>query len=188
MRPFTSLVLPTLVLGMALASPVSAAPTELSSSPMMEDGKSVGCQFTFGHSLSDPANFANGEATVEGSMSLLKFDKNVIFALKMGVTGPGKAKRTSPFEAYFVDGTTPNTGSLMSKLESDTEGYRLFAFKPDEATIAATISRPGKDRVFRLSYRLKENGQTTQVAIPLDTDAGRQAFIGWLDCIEKVTQ
>lgn len=188
MRSFHKLILPALALSLGLTSPVLAAPTELEASPMMHQGKQVGCQFTFGHSQADPGNFGNGEALVEGSMSILKFDTNIIFALKVGVSGPDKGKRAGPFEANFVDGETPNTASLMSKMDSDDQGYRLFAFKPDDATIAATISKPGKDRVVRLSYRLKEGGPVTQVALPLETDAGRKAFIGWLDCIEGITK
>ena len=181
-------ILPALALGLALASPVCAAPDELEASPMMHEGKQLGCQLTFGHSQPDPANFAKGEALVEGSMNFLKFDKNMIFALKIGVSAPNKGQRISPFEAAFVDGDVPTTSSLMSKMDSDNQGYRLFAFKPEDATISATVSRPGKDRILRFSYRLNEGGQTTQVAIPLDTDAGRAAFLGWLDCIEKMTQ
>ena len=188
MRSFTSSILPALALSLVLTSPARAAPTELESSPMMHQGKQVGCQFTFGHSQADPANFRTGEALVEGSMSVLKFDTNIIFALKIGVSGPDKGKRAGPFEANFVDGETPNTASLMSKMDSDDQGYRLFAFKPDDATIAATISTPGKERAVRLSYRLKEGGPVTQVALPLDADAGRQAFVGWLDCIEGITK
>lgn len=188
MRSFTPSILPALALSLVLTSPVRAAPTDLESSPMMHQGKQVGCQFTFGHSQADPANFRTGEALVEGSMSVLKFDTNIIFALKIGVSGPDKGKRAGPFEANFVDGETPNTASLMSKMDSDDQGYRLFAFKPDDATIAATISTPGKERAVRLSYRLKEGGPVTQVALPFDSDAGRQAFVGWLDCIEGITK
>ena len=188
MRSFTSSILPALALSLALTSPVRAAPTELEASPMMHEGKQVGCQFTFGHSQADPGNFGQGEALVEGSMSILRFDTNIVFALKIGVSGPDKGKRAGPFEANFVDGETPNTASLMSKMDSDTQGYRLFAFKPDDATIAATIGQPGKARAVRLSYRLKEGGPVTQVALPLDSDAGRQAFVGWLDCIEGITK
>jgi hypothetical protein len=73
-------------------------------------------------------------------------------------------------------------------MDSDDQGYRLFAFKLDDATIAAAISKPGKERVVRLSYRLKEGGPVSQVAIPIDTDYGRKAFVGWLDCIEGITK
>ncbi len=188
MRSFTKSLLPALALGLALTSPARAAPDQLESSPMMHEGKQVGCQFTFGHSQLDPGNFGTGEALVEGSISILKFGTNIIFALKMGVSGPDKSKRAGPFEANFVDGETPNTASLMSKMDSDDQGYRLFAFKADDATIAAAISKPGKDRIVRLSYRLKEGGPVAQVAIPLDTDAGRTAFVGWLGCIEDITK
>lgn len=188
MRSFTTMILPALALGLAMATPAQAAPTELESSPMMHQGKQVGCQFTFGHSQADPANFRSGEALVEGSISVLKFDANIIFALKVGVSGPDGGKRTAPFEANFVDGETPNTASLMSKMDSDDQGYRLFAFKPDDATIAATISKPGKERVVRMSYRLKEGGSVTQVTIPFDTEVGRTAFLGWLGCIEGITK
>lgn len=185
---FTKSILPALVLGLAAANPVSAAPTELDSSPMMQEGKQVGCQFTFGHNQADPANFGQGEALVEGSMSFLKFDKSMIFALKIGVSGPNKAARAGPFEAFFVDGETPTTASLMSKMDADDKGYRLFAFNVDDATITAAISKPGKERIVRLAYRLKEGGPMAQVAIPLDTEAGRKAFIGWLNCLEGLTK
>lgn len=188
MRSFNKLVLPALILGLCSANPVYAAPTELESSPILDKGKQIGCQLTFGHDQPDPSNFGNGEALVEGSMSVLKFDKNILFALKLGVTGPDKGKRNAPFEAYFVDGETPNTGSLLSKMDSDDKGYRLIAFNADEATVSATISKPAKDRVVRITYRLNEGGQMTQVAIPLDTQAGRLAFVGWLDCIEGITK
>lgn len=188
MRSFTKSILPALALSLALANPVSAAPTELESSPMIHNDKQVGCQFTFGHSQADPANFGKGEARVEGSMSFLKFEKSIIFALKMGVTGPDNGPRTAPADAFFVDGETPTTASLTSRMDSDAKGYRLFAFNADDATIAATISKPGKDRIVRISYRLKEGGPMTQVAIPFDNESGRKAYLGWLDCIEGMTK
>jgi hypothetical protein len=188
MRSFTLSFLPALALSLSLTSPAIAAPDELQASPMMHEDKQIGCQLTFGHSQADPANFGKGEALVEGSLNFLKFDQNMIFALKLGVTGSNGSSRTSPFEANFVDGDAPNTASLMSKMDSDNQGYRLFAFKPDDATISATISRPGKERIVRLSYRLKEGGPATQVAISIDSDPARQAFLGWLDCIEGMTK
>jgi hypothetical protein len=188
MRSFTKSILPAVVLGLASASPAYAAPTELESSPMMHEGKQVGCQFTFGHSQLDPVHFGKGEATIEGSMSLLKFDKNIVFALKIGVTGPKGTPRQAPVDAYFVGGETPTTGSLLSKMDADDKGYRLFAFNADDATIAATISMPGKERVVRLSYRLKDGGAFAPVVISFDTEAGRQAYLGWLGCIEGITK
>ena len=188
MRLCPKSIFPAIVLALVSTTPAFAAPDELDSSPMMHEGKQIGCQFTFGHNQLDPANFGKGEALVEGSMSLLRFDKNIIFALKVGVTGPDKGKRSAPFEAFFVDGETPNTKSLMSKMDSDDQGYRLFAFNADDATIAATISKPGKERTVRMAYRLKEGGEMTQVAIPFDTDAGRKAYLGWLNCIEGITK
>ncbi len=188
MPTFAKSILPAFALALAIANPASAAPTELQSSPMIHEGKQVGCQFTFGHSQADPANFKTGEALVEGSMSFMMFDKKIIFALKMGVSGPDKGKRAGPFEGNFVDGETPNTASLLSKMDSDDQGYRLFAFNADDATIAATISKPSKERVVRLSYRLNEGSPITQVALPIDTDSGRQAFVGWLNCIEGLTK
>ncbi len=177
-----------LCLGMAALVPATPALAELESSPMMNEGKQVGCQLTFGQSQPDPANFKKGDALVEGSISLLKFDKNMVFALKIGVTGEGQTKRTPPVESYFVSGTTPNTSSLISKLDSDTLGYRLFAFKVDDPTIAAIISSPGKERIVRLSYRLREGGPETPVVISLAAEPDRLAFVGWLDCIGKITE
>ncbi len=82
MPTFAKSILPAFALALAIANPASAAPTELQSSPMIHEGKQVGCQFTFGHSQADPANFKTGEALVEGSMSFMMFDKKIIFALK----------------------------------------------------------------------------------------------------------
>ncbi|HOB14353.1 MAG TPA: hypothetical protein PKN09_08930 [Novosphingobium sp.] len=189
MIKFRTALVPALLLAAAPAAVHAAPPvTEATTEPMMSDGKQIGCTLSFVVTQDDTVNFGkNGRADVSGSLNFMMTDsKTPLYALKVGVGPENARKYTAPVNALLIDGTTPTTGSLIKRIDSDTSGYALFAFRVDDPVMSATIAGPAQNRELRFNYQLREGGKTVDAAVAFPGEKGREIVASWLQCLKTV--
>lgn len=144
-------------------------------SPVMDEGKQIGCQFGLdlqrkgGEKVSLSLNYMRVSSTVSGS------------ALKIGYFTPGATEAQAPAAAYLLSGNGDNRPELRHSRVSDTPGFRFTVFVDGPLTHAAldTMQKSGS---LRIAITLEDGRSMTFVA---DLGPRKDVRDAWAKCMSE---